>query len=76
MAVCTQVFEGGVTTVNRVFGVGFVCWDMGVGVISCDGRFNLFERRVVDVVVADLQNRCGVTTAHTRSAQNADLFRV
>ena len=56
--------------------MGFVCWDMGVGVISCDGRLDFFERRVVDVVVADFQNRRGVTTAHARGAQDADLFWV
>ncbi len=49
---------------------------MGVGVIGLDRGQHLFGRRVVDVVVADFQNRRGVAAAHARRAQDTHLCRV
>ena len=49
---------------------------MGVGVARLDRGLDLFNGRVVDVVVPQFQHGRSVAAAHTRRAQHADLGRI
>ncbi len=76
IAVVAQVAQGAISAIRLIFGKALIIGNHSVGVTSKDRRLNLFDRRVIDVVVAQFQRRGSVAAAHAGRAQDADLSGV